>query len=238
MADLVSTTGRPWVAAAESGDAPSGQSQQALAALEHELVGGRRLLVGAAASAAWLGAGLCFAGALGASADHHASVAVATVALGATLLVLGAWAGLKVLHAGRRVQEAYRHWSSASADPVVPTALPHRQVVFRSHPRLLLGALCLVGAAFACLLVWLGIAPGDPGALGDGRGEVAALGLVAAIAFGVPAGCLIGGEVRAVRGLAGRMVSAAAARRQGSRSGLRAPVPDRRSEADPGSEGT
>ena len=237
MADLLSTTGKPWVTAAEAGETASGESQQALTALEHELVGGRRLLVGAAASAAWLGAGLSFAGALGASADDHAAVAVVTVVLGTVLLICGGWAGAKVLHAGRRVQEAHRRWFSVSSDPLVPAALPHRQVVFRSHPRLLLGALCLVGTAFACLLFWLGIAPWDPAALGQGRAEVAAFGLVAAVALGVPAGCLISGEIRAVRGFAGRMVSAAAGRRHAARFGL-PQVGDRRPETDAEPDGT
>lgn len=223
----------PWVEVAEAGEPQPPQSLQALTALEHELVGGRRLLAGAAGSAAWLTAGVCLASAAHALATDDARVAAATGILAVVLLAVGAWVGTSAVRAGRRVQQAHERWLAASADPLIEAALPHRQVVFRSQPRLLLGALCLVGAAFACLLSWWGAAPGDPGALGDGRGEVAAFGLVAAVAFGVPAGCLIGGEVRAVRALAGRVVRTAAARRHESRRVLPRPVTAGRLDVDP-----
>jgi hypothetical protein len=172
--------------------------------LDRELVLGRRLLVGGASLLVVLLGALALT--VAATPDVGPAAAMLSGLLGLALVVAGAVVGHRVVRTGRRLLRAYLAWTAADTADVSPFSIPARLLSGPGIARSALAAFALLAAVFAWAFVYLGLAPGDPGELGDGREAMAVLGLVSGTAFSVAAWCLLAGEIRAGLGHSGRVV--------------------------------
>ncbi|GAB2759668.1 hypothetical protein [Nocardioides pakistanensis] len=171
--------------------------------LDREFLIGRRLLPGTAALVVVLLGGffLTVVATPGAGSALRWTAAV----VGIVLVAGGGWLGLRVIRTGRRLLGAYLAWAAAGPG-ASPFTIPARLFSGPGILRSALAAVALLGAVFGWSFLFLGLAAGDPGGLGDGREAMAVLGTVSGLAFSVTTWSLFVGEIRSGLGHSGRVI--------------------------------
>lgn len=172
--------------------------------LDREFLLGRRLLPGSGALAVVLVGALSLT--VAATPGAGAGLALVAAVLGVLLVAVGGWLGVLVLRTGGRLLRAHQAWAGADTGRVSPFSIPSRLFSGPGLVRSALAALALLAAVFAWSFVYLGLAPGDPAGLGEGREAMAVLGAVSGTAFSVTTWGLLVGEIRAGLAHSGRVV--------------------------------
>lgn len=182
--------------------APTGRRDE-IDLLDREFLIGRRLLPGAAALVVvLLGA---FSLTVAAMPDSGLALRSISLVVGTLLVAAGGWLGSRVIGMGRRLLRTYLACAGAgpSASPfTIPARLFSGPGIIRSA----LAALGFLGAVFGWAFLFLGLAAGDPGGLGDGREAMAVLGAVSGLAFSVTTWALFVGEIRSGLAHSGRVI--------------------------------